>query len=45
MVRGLLEINLNLLAENMTKIRKILPPDVRFLAAVKTNAYGLGIEK
>jgi alanine racemase len=44
-MRGILEINLNLLATNVEKIRRELPPNVRFLATLKTNAYGLGLEK
>jgi alanine racemase len=45
MMRGILEVNLNLLAANVAKIRKALPLGVRCLAAIKTNAYGLGLEK
>ncbi|MDR1366590.1 MAG: alanine racemase [Puniceicoccales bacterium] len=45
MIRGILEINLNLLAANVAKIRKALPPKMRFLAAIKTDAYGMGLEK
>ncbi|MDR1435523.1 MAG: alanine racemase [Puniceicoccales bacterium] len=44
-MRGILEINLGYLSENIAKIKKILPPNVRYIAAIKTNAYGLGLEK
>ncbi|MDR2812761.1 MAG: alanine racemase [Puniceicoccales bacterium] len=45
MMRGILEINLNLLAANVAKVRKALPPNMHCLAAIKTDAYGLGLEK
>jgi alanine racemase len=45
MIHGILEVNLNLLAENIRKIKKMLPSNVRYLAAIKTDAYGLGLEK
>jgi alanine racemase len=45
MIRGILEINLNLLAANVAKIKKALPPGMHCLAAIKTNAYGMGLEK
>jgi alanine racemase len=45
MMRGILEINLNLLAANIAKVKKVLPPNMHCLAAIKTNAYGLGLEK
>ncbi|MDR1906924.1 MAG: alanine racemase [Puniceicoccales bacterium] len=45
MMRGVLEINLNLLAANIAKIKKAMPAGLYHLAAIKTNAYGLGLEK
>ena len=37
------EINLKHLRHNIRQIKKILSPDVKILAVVKTNAYGHGI--
>ncbi|MDR1591058.1 MAG: alanine racemase [Puniceicoccales bacterium] len=45
MVRGVLEINLNFLEENVRKVKKALPQNVRYLSVAKADAYGLGIEK
>ncbi|MBU9723798.1 MULTISPECIES: alanine racemase [Bacillaceae] len=36
------EINLDALKENVRNIRKMLPENVRFMAAVKANGYGHG---
>jgi alanine racemase len=44
-MRGVLEIDLNLLLENIGKIKQMLPANMRYIAAIKTNAYGLGLEK
>jgi alanine racemase len=45
MVRGVLEINLNFLEENVRKIKQTLPADMCYLAVAKADIYGLGIEK
>jgi alanine racemase len=44
-VRGVLEINLRFLSENIAKIKGVMPSNIRYFAVVKANAYGLGLEK
>ncbi|MDR2806596.1 MAG: alanine racemase [Puniceicoccales bacterium] len=42
-MRGLLEVNLRALFENILKIRKILPSRIQYFSVIKADAYGLGL--
>ena len=44
-MRGILEVDLAKLRNNIQKIRKILPEDCQFFSVLKSNAYGLGLEQ
>lgn len=44
-MRGVLEINLGVLADNIRKIRAFLPKETSYFSVIKSDAYGLGLQE
>lgn len=44
-MRGVLEINLGVLADNIRKIRAFLPENFSYFSVIKSDAYGLGLQE